>query len=40
MLKVFESYSADVRAGEFPAVEHTYKMIDGELDKLKDLRKK
>jgi len=40
MLKVFESYSADVRAGEFPAAEHTYKMIDGELDKLKDLRKK
>ena len=40
MLNVFESYSADVRAGEFPAAEHTYKMIDGELDKLKDLRKK
>lgn len=40
MLKVFESYSADVRAGEFPANEHTYKMIDGELDKLKALRKK
>jgi len=40
MLKVFESYSADVRAGEFPGAEHTYKMIDGELDKLKDLRKK
>ena len=40
MLKVFESYSADVRAGEFPANEHTYKMIDGELDKLKTMRKK
>ena len=40
MLKVFESYSAEVRAGEFPAAEHTYKMIDGELDKLKGLRKK
>jgi 3-methyl-2-oxobutanoate hydroxymethyltransferase len=40
MLNVFENYSADVRAGEFPAAEHTYKMIDGELDKLKALRKK
>ncbi len=40
MYKVFEAYSADVRAGAFPADEHTYKMIEGELDKLNALRKK
>ena len=38
--KVFEDYIADVRGGSFPAMEHTYKMIDGELEKLQDLRKK
>lgn len=40
MQKVFEDYIADVREGRFPAMEHTYKMIDGELEKLQDLRKK
>lgn len=40
LLKVFEDYVADVRAGGFPAEEHTYRMIEGELDKLVDLRKK
>ena len=40
MLKVFETYSAEVRSGEFPAKEHTYPMLAGELDKLAELRKK
>jgi len=39
MLKVFEAYSADVRQGRFPAGEHTYKMLSGELEKLNALRK-
>jgi 3-methyl-2-oxobutanoate hydroxymethyltransferase len=34
MLKVFEAYIKDVREGRFPAAEHTYKMVEGELDKL------
>ena len=38
--KVFEDYIADVRESRFPAMEHTYKMIDGELEKLQNLRKK
>ena len=40
MLKVFESFAAEVRSGEFPAAEHTYSMLSGELDKLEELRKK
>jgi 3-methyl-2-oxobutanoate hydroxymethyltransferase len=40
MLKVFEAYIKDVRAGAFPAEEHTYRMIDGELKKLAAMRKK
>jgi 3-methyl-2-oxobutanoate hydroxymethyltransferase len=40
MLKVFEAYIQDVRSGAFPAEEHTYRMIEGELDKLAKLRKK
>jgi 3-methyl-2-oxobutanoate hydroxymethyltransferase len=40
MLKVFEAYIKDVRAGAFPAAEHTYGMIDGEMQKLSSLRKK
>jgi len=40
LIKVFEDYIADVREGAFPAEEHTYKMIDGELDKLERLRNK
>ena len=40
MLKVFEAYSADVREGRFPAGEHTYKMLSGELEKLNALRKR
>lgn len=34
MLNVFEAYIKDVREGRFPAAEHTYKMVEGELDKL------
>jgi 3-methyl-2-oxobutanoate hydroxymethyltransferase len=40
MLKVFESYVKDVRAGAFPAEEHTYRMVEGELEKLDALLKK
>jgi len=40
MSKVFEAYIQDVRTGKFPAEEHTYRMIDGELKKLTALRKK
>jgi len=40
MLKVFEAYIKDVRAGSFPAEEHTYRMIEGELKKLVGMRKK
>jgi 3-methyl-2-oxobutanoate hydroxymethyltransferase len=40
MSKVFEAYIQDVRTGQFPAEEHTYRMIDGELKKLTALRKK
>jgi 3-methyl-2-oxobutanoate hydroxymethyltransferase len=38
MQKVFETYIKEVKAGEFPAAEHTYKMVAGELDKLKKMR--
>ena len=38
--KVFEDYVQDVRGGTFPGPEHTYKMIDGELEKLRGLRSK
>jgi len=30
----------NVRTGAFPAKEHTYGMIEGEIEKLKALRKK
>jgi len=40
MLKVFEAYIKDVRDGSFPAEEHTYRMIEGELKKLVGMRKK
>ena len=36
--RVFEEYAKDVRAGAFPAPEHTYNMLPGELDKLNELR--
>ncbi len=40
MLKVFQAYIKDVRSGAFPAEEHTYSMIEGEMEKLTALRKK
>jgi 3-methyl-2-oxobutanoate hydroxymethyltransferase len=40
MKKVFEAYIKDVRTGAFPAKEHTYGMIEGELGKLKAMRRK
>ena len=33
-------FRQDVRTGAFPAKEHTYGMIEGELAKLKAMRKK
>lgn len=36
-LKVFSQYAKDVRSGEFPAEEHTYKMVEGEFAKLEKL---
>ncbi len=34
MTEAFKAYTADVRNREFPASEHTYRMVEGELDKL------
>ena len=39
-IKAFSDYRKDVVEGNFPAPEHTYKMVDGELDKLKALLNK
>ena len=36
----FKAYADDARKGEFPADEHTYKMVAGELPKLTSLLKK
>ncbi|SCX90875.1 3-methyl-2-oxobutanoate hydroxymethyltransferase [Desulfoluna spongiiphila] len=38
--KAFEAYGEEVRAGQFPADEHTYKMVEGELPKLLDCLEK
>lgn len=35
--KAFAEYAKDVRSGEFPKPEHTYKMVEGELPKLEKL---
>ena len=40
MKKVFEDYVKDVKDTTFPAPEHTYSMLAGELDKLAGMRKK
>ncbi len=32
--RAFESYVQDVRGGRFPEAAHTYKMVDGEFDRL------
>jgi 3-methyl-2-oxobutanoate hydroxymethyltransferase len=34
MAEAFDAFIDDVRAGRFPADEHAYRMLDGELDKL------
>lgn len=36
-IEAFQKYAQDARSGEFPKEEHTYKMVDGELEKLKKL---
>ena len=36
-VKAFKQYAQEARAGEFPKEEHAYKMVDGELPKLKKL---
>ena len=36
-VKAFSDYREDVIKGNFPAPEHTYKMVEGEMDKLKKL---
>lgn len=33
-IQAFSAYRDEVKQGQFPAPEHTYKMVDGELDKL------
>ena len=40
MKKVFEEYVKEVKDTSFPAPEHTYSMLEGELDKLAAMRKK
>jgi 3-methyl-2-oxobutanoate hydroxymethyltransferase len=39
MQNAFEAYVGEVRSGAFPAKEHTYSMLGGELEKLNELRK-
>jgi 3-methyl-2-oxobutanoate hydroxymethyltransferase len=39
-VEAFKQYVADARSKAFPADEHTYKMIDGELVKLQELLQK
>lgn len=35
-IEAFRQYADDVRSGQFPTEEHAYKMVEGELPKLKD----
>jgi 3-methyl-2-oxobutanoate hydroxymethyltransferase len=35
----FEAYIKDVKQGDFPAQEHAYQMVEGELTKLQDALK-
>ena len=39
-VEAFKQYVSDARNREFPAEEHTYKMIDGEMEKLQKLLQK
>jgi|GEM_PF-5740347 len=36
-IEAFRQYTEDIRNGQFPKEEHAYKMVEGELPKLKDL---
>ncbi|MEJ2640324.1 MAG: 3-methyl-2-oxobutanoate hydroxymethyltransferase [Desulfosarcinaceae bacterium] len=36
-INAFKQYAEDARNGEFPQEKHAYKMVDGELPKLKEL---
>ena len=36
-VNAFKQYAQDARNGEFPKEEHAYKMVDGELPKLREL---
>ena len=36
-VNAFKQYAEDARGGQFPKEEHAYKMVDGELPKLKQL---
>ncbi|MEJ5377369.1 MAG: 3-methyl-2-oxobutanoate hydroxymethyltransferase [bacterium] len=40
ILKAFKEYCDDVRQRRFPAQEHTYSMVEGELTKLQDAMRK
>jgi len=39
-IEAFQSYADDVRKGDFPAAEHTYKMVEGEWERLTELMEK
>jgi 3-methyl-2-oxobutanoate hydroxymethyltransferase len=36
-IKAFKQYADEARSGQFPKEEHAYKMVEGELPKLKGL---
>ncbi len=36
-IEAFRQYTVDVRSGQFLKEEHAYKMVEGELPKLKNL---
>ena len=36
-VEAFQQYAQDARSGEFPKEEHAYKMVEGELEKLKQM---
>ena len=40
MLRVFQEYAQDVRDGSFPGEKYVYTMLEGEMERLEDLRKK
>ena len=36
-LEAFQAYVAEVRDEEFPAPQHTYRMVEGEWDRLQEM---